>query len=116
MEKPKTNVKAEKPVKEVKAEKPKDDKVRTIAKRFQIDGAVGAKSKDELATIMLANLKKDGVTKTKKGTDITKEVCLRQINAMVADIKKERGKDHGSWWSKLEVVDEKDSFKIKAKA
>lgn len=82
----------------------------TIAESFRTLGVEANKSKKILAEKMFAWLKERGVTRTKKHT-LTKEICLRQINAMVADIKKERL----GWWCLVNVVDDKKGFQLVVK-
>jgi hypothetical protein len=114
-DKPKSevNTKVLKPVEKTEKKEEAPKPVTSIAKRFQIDGQKGATSKEALAQTMLDNLNKVGVTKTKAGNPLTKEICLRQINAMCGDIKKRRGVEHKAWWSTFEVVDEENKFQIK---
>lgn len=89
---------------------------KTIAQTFQELGVKDHKDRDSLATEMVSTLAKNGVTETKKGNKVSKELVLRQINAMLRDIKQDGGQGRKGWWSTFNVVDEKNKFKIVKKA
>ena len=84
----------------------------TIAQTFVVLGQKGHKDKESLATEIVQTLAKAGVVETKKKNKISKDLVLRQINAMSRDIRQDRK----GWWKTFEVVDEKDSFKLVKKA
>ena len=88
----------------------------TIAKVFQELGKKGTKDRAALADAILADFKSKGITTNVKGKPITVERVKQQISAMVRDINQERGKDKGSWWSKLSVVENETEFKLVEKA
>jgi len=117
MENVKSEVKGVKAV-EKKAEVPKKA-VLTIAGVFQKLAVIGAKDRETLANGIIKFLKDKGVVKNVRGHEIKKERVLQQISAMLRDIRMERGKDKGSWWSKYTITEVsekgKELIKIVAK-
>ena len=100
---------------DVKEEKKDDKKMVTIAKVFIHLATKGAKDRDELTTKIMDYFKAQGITKNVRGKEIKRERVLQQISAMLRDIKMERGKDKGSWWSKYTIVEDDKELKIVAK-
>lgn len=88
----------------------------TIAKVFQELGKKGTKDRNALAEGIISHFKAKGITENVKGKPITVERVKQQISAMIRDISAERGKDKGSWWSKLSVVENETEFKLVEKA
>jgi len=81
--------------------KVKDNKM-TIAQAFYVVAKEGVKNKTELIEDILEVLKKFSIAKTKNGTPITNDVVAKQINAMLRDIKQQKGRWKGC---KLENTD-----------
>jgi len=101
--------------KDVKKDTKEKEPVLTIAGVFQNLAQKGAKDRGELTTKIIEFLKSKGVTKNVRGHEIREERVHQQVSAMIRDIKEERGKDKGSWWSKFEVVEDDNQVKIVAK-
>ena len=97
---------------DVKEEKKEVKKVMTIAKTFIDLATKGAKDRESLAEGIMSRFKENGITKNVGGKEIRKERVLQQISAMLRDIKMERGKDKGSWWSKYTIVEDDKQIKI----
>jgi len=91
-----------------KVDKKEVSKPVSIATMFQTLGVKYHTDKKDLAFDMYFNFKKLGITKTKAKNPLTKEVCLRQINMMSGDIRKERK----GWWSTFQIVNEDKKFQI----
>ena len=87
-------------------------KMLRIASVFQDIAKVGAPSRKVLAEKILAVFAEKGITKNVKGHEIREERVLQQISAMLRDIRMERGKAKGSWWSKFSVEETDDLIKI----
>jgi len=81
----------------------------TVVKKY---GAEKNADKDALAEKCSKALIAAGKTKSKSGKVINKAYMLDRVNAIVADIKKDRK----GWWSLYKVVEEKDNFQILPKA
>lgn len=84
----------------------KEEKITTIAKAYRILGTKGFPSREKLAEAIVDELKKNGVTKTKKSI-ITSELVLRQIRNMNRDINQKKG-----LWKNTELKNEKDLYKL----
>jgi len=108
--------------KEKKENKQKEEKkeekkeVLSIAKVFQTEAVKGAKNREDLANNIISYLASKGVTVNVKGKEITKARVQQQISAMIRDIKQERGKEKGSWWSTFNVVETETQLKLVSKA
>ncbi len=87
-------------------------KVFGIAKNFKELAVEDSKSRKQLGEKILAKAKKEGFTKNVKGKEIVLSRVLQQISAMTRDIKNERGKKTGSWWSKYTVTETDKLYKI----
>ena len=83
-----------------------------IASVFQDIAVLGAPSRKDLAQKILAVFAEKGITKNVKGHLIREERVLQQISAMIRDIRMERGKSKGSWWSKFLVDETEDLVRI----
>ncbi len=107
------NTKSDDKTETKKVETPKVDEMLTIASAFHKKfGRENNKDKKVCADKIVKHLHSKGKTKTKKGNDINQDLVMRQINAMLADIKKERGKNTGAWWSKYNIVDKENLFQV----
>ena len=98
----------------VKAEPKKT--VLTIAGVFQNLAQKGSKDRKTLAEAIVKYLADKGVTTNVRGHTISVSKVGQQISAMLRDIKQERGKSKGSWWSKFDITEDKDVLKITPKA
>ena len=98
--------------KEVQKEAVKVNTPKTIATRFRELGVKGVKDRKDMATQILLQFKNEGLQKNKSGKPITETKVLQQISAMLRDIKMERGKAHGSWWSKYTIVEDDKQLKL----
>jgi hypothetical protein len=85
---------------------------KTIASVFKLLGIKGSKTRKTLAEEIIASLKERGITKNVKGKDIILKNVVQQVSAMLRDIKQERGKKTGSWWSKYTIVENENEVKI----
>ena len=95
-----------------KEEKKETPKVLRIASVFQEEAKKGASSRKVLAENILGVFKEKGITKNVRGHEIREERVLQQISAMIRDIRMERGKSKGSWWSKFLVDETEDLVRI----
>ena len=86
--------------------------VKKISTAFRMFGVTEHKDREELATKIVADLKKSGVTQTRKKNKIENSLVLRQINAMLRDIKNARK----GWWNLYNIVDERNKFGIVLKS
>ena len=98
--------------KNVKKEVVEKKEILTNAAVFQKLAIVASKDREELAEKMIKYLADKGVTKNIKGKTIDKPHLLQQISAIVKNINTERGKEKGSWWSQLKVIETDTEFKI----
>ena len=96
----------------VEKKKVETPKVLRIASVFQEQAQKGALDRKTLAGNILAVFKEKGITKNVRGHEIREERVLQQISAMLRDIRMERGKTKGSWWSKFSVEETDDLIKI----
>ena len=83
----------------------------TIASVFRDEAVKPSKDRAELATKIIAKLKAKGMDKNVRGYEIREDRVAQQISAMLRDIKLERGKEKGAWWSQYTVVED-DTLKI----
>jgi len=90
--------------------------VLTIAGVFQNLAQKGAKDRKTLAEAIVKYLADKGVTTNIRGKTIAVEKVGQQISAMLRDIKNERGKAKGSWWSKYNITEDETGIKIMLKA
>jgi len=108
--------KTEDKVKALKTEKKVEkEKAPSIASVFQKLGQKESKDVEQLAEKIVKHFTDLGITKNSKGKDIELSKVKSQVNAMLRDIKMERGKERGSWWStfKIEMSDNADKPSLK---
>ena len=87
--------------------KTKQQTKMSVAQCFFQCAKIGAKNKQELVKNMLEMLNKYNITKTQKGTAINKQMCQRQTNAIIRDVRNKRGR-----WKDIEIVQSKNLFQI----
>ena len=82
-----------------------DEKVKKYTTVSAIVEVGSAKNRDEMAGKVLTLLTKKGITKNKKGVDITIEKVKSMLSAVIRDIKaKKKG-----WWNTY-MVEETDTL------
>lgn len=79
----------------------------TVAAAFFECMRIGCKNKEQAIKSMMELLGKSGTLKTKNGNPISTKLVTRQFNAMVYDVKKQRGR-----WKEFKYIEKKDLIQI----